>query len=180
MVSATVRIFFFVGFRWRPGEIYRAGLFTNCIDEFLVILCGRYIPETAFIGHGDMVLADAVEVDMRIVGRFRFMMVFVEIFLYEVGDGLGLVHAGDKHLVAHPVERDVADIEELVEYASLMRLDAGDVMEFREARVLHEERPADVDDAPVGDDPDIAVPVQDLVEHDEKKHKDIRFKQPQK
>ena len=75
---------------------------------------------------------------------------------------------------------DVADIEEFIPYASLIGLNSWYIMKFCESRVLHKYRPPHINNSSVSDNPDIAIPVEYFVEHDEKKHKYIRLKEPQK
>jgi hypothetical protein len=53
-------------------------------------------------------------------------------------------------------------------------------MKFCESRILHKYRPTHINNPSVSDNPDITIPVEYFVEHDEKKHKYIRLKEPQK
>lgn len=78
------------------------------------------------------------------------------------------------------MERDIADIKEFVEDTSLIRLDSRDIMKLHKGRVLHKDGPADIYDAPISNNPYIAVPIEDLVKHDKKHHKEVCFKEPQK
>ncbi len=78
------------------------------------------------------------------------------------------------------MERDIADIKEFVEDASLIRLDSRYIMKFHKRRILHKDGPADIYDAPISDNPYITIPIEDFVKHDKKHHKEVCFKEPQK
>ncbi len=78
------------------------------------------------------------------------------------------------------MEIDVADIEEFIPYTSLIGLNSWYIMKFCESRILHKYRPPHINNSSVSDNPYIAIPVEDFVEHDKKKHKYIRLKKPQK
>ncbi len=76
------------------------------------------------------------------------------------------------------MESDIPDIEELIKYASLIRLNRGDIVEFRESRILHKYRPTHIDYTSVSDNPYITIPIEYFVKHDEKKQKEVYLKYP--
>lgn len=85
-------------------------------------------------------------------------------------DGCWLIHAGYIHLIAELMQGDIAHIKHFIKDASLMCLDTRYIVEFCEIGILHKDRPTDIDDASISDDPDIAVPIEHFVEHDKKEH----------
>jgi hypothetical protein len=53
-------------------------------------------------------------------------------------------------------------------------------MKLHKGRILHKDRPTDIDDAAISNNPYITIPVEDFVKHDKKHHKEVRLKKPQK
>lgn len=76
------------------------------------------------------------------------------------------------------MKSDITNIKELVENTSLMCLDTWYIMKFCKICILHKDRPTDIDDASISDDPDITVPIKNFMKHDKKYEKQICFKEP--
>ena len=95
-----------------------------------------------------------------------------------VDDEIWLKHTSHAHLVAHFMERDISDVKEFIEDASLVRLDSCYIVEFHKCRILHKNGPTDIDDTTISNNPYITIPIQDFVEHDKKHHKEVCFKEP--
>lgn len=169
--------FFFFYWLWCPREVYDTRLFFYLFHKPGIVFPGGHITETTFVGNSNMILSHTIEVDVHIFFCLLwFMMMLVEIWLYRRHYEIRLIHTRDIHFIAHFMEVDVSYIEELIPYTSLICLYRWYIVKFCKSRILHKYRPADIDDTAVSDNPDITVPIEDLVQHDKKHEKHIGLK----